>query len=86
MLFLAACAELPPLAENLCGNAIVEAANGEDCDTFAVGDLRCGAPGDLARSCRFVCDDTDCPAGMACGADRMCRRPSGAFAEVVGSP
>lgn len=78
-----ACADLDELAENACGNAVVEAQAGEDCDTFvddALGPgLECGAPASAAQACRYLCDGARCPVGWSCGEDGICRAHSGVF-------
>jgi hypothetical protein len=72
-----ACANLPEVAADTCGNRVVEAA--EDCDTFDVGPAKCGARG-TATACRLQCATTsDCPTGWGCGTDKICRAPSGRF-------
>jgi hypothetical protein len=69
----AGCADLNDLG--VCGNGIVEANLGEDCDG-----------GDGCVSCKLVCagaaeqPDATCPDGFQCGHDNVCRRPSGYFA------
>jgi hypothetical protein len=71
------CAHLDPIDENVCGNGVLEPAMGEDCD----GDEGCAAPG-TPHECRFLCSSTQaCPSGrgFGCGADGVCRAPSGAF-------
>lgn len=65
-----ACAELPQLERGTCGNFVLEA--GEDCDTPNAAPYAC-------RSCRYDCAETPCPTGYGCGADYVCRRPTGAF-------
>lgn len=75
---LAGCADLPAVDLGTCGNHVVEA--GEDCDGFPAG--ACRAPGS-ERACRFDCSvDANgarraCPTGLACGADSVCRAPTG---------
>ena len=53
-ILLAACAELPELRRDVCGNGFVEA--GEACDT-ANGAI-CHPPGDAAE-CRWKCASRD---------------------------
>lgn len=69
----AACSEIAPIELGICGNGILEPENSEDCDSVAVEGSAC------SRECRFICADTSCPAGWACGGDAICRRPSGTF-------
>jgi hypothetical protein len=82
------CAELPDIARDVCGNAIVEAA--EDCDGFArkgEPNTACRAPGE-AMECHFDCtrnaagSGPACPNGWACGSDSTCRPPGGIFVPV----
>ena len=86
---LCGCTDLPKLAANVCGNAVIEA--GEDCDTFPPGDgMRCLPPGD-AHACRLTCAPSGsepaprCPDGWRCGLDLLCRRPSGEYAPAGNS-
>jgi hypothetical protein len=76
-----ACANLQPLAEMSCGNAVVEPANKEDCDSHsAFAGATCAAPGST-HECRYVCaTQTDCPTGWGCGQDGVCRNPTGSYA------
>lgn len=68
------CADLGALDAGICGNGILDP--GEDCDTSAAS---CGAP-KAASECRFVCEvDADCPSNHKCGADGICRQPTGDF-------
>lgn len=73
------CTDLPALDLGRCGNGVVEPALGEDCD--GPDDPRCGAPDDLGRACRRLCDDAidACPSGSGCGDDGVCRAASAAF-------
>lgn len=74
---LYACANLPDVAADTCGNRVIEA--NEDCDTFDVGSAKCGAKG-TPTACRLLCTSTaECPAGWGCGTDGICRAPSGQF-------
>ncbi|MEM6997203.1 MAG: VCBS repeat-containing protein, partial [Myxococcota bacterium] len=77
------CADLTALPPNACGNSVVEADVGEDCDTIvdsALGDgLLCGPADGSAQACRYVCDGAECPAGWTCEDDGICRAPSGTF-------
>jgi len=81
----AGCADLPEIGDNLCGNSIVEAS--EDCDTFAPAGLRCRAAGSSGQ-CRWDCTAAEdgtrpsCPSGSGCGADGICRTPTGSFAQA----
>jgi hypothetical protein len=58
--------------QGVCGNGIVEADAGEDCD----GENGCFAPEALAE-CFWSCgpESDDCPDGFACGLDGVCRQP-----------
>ncbi|WP_437626862.1 FG-GAP repeat domain-containing protein [Sorangium sp. So ce1151] len=78
-LALAGCANLSLLEEDVCGNRVVEEPD-EACD----GQEGCGAPGS-AHQCRYLCGayGLACPDGHGCGADGVCRRPSGAFEELA---
>src|SRR5437588_7456632 len=75
-----ACADLKPLARDVCGNGIVEPDHGEDCDLYPAG--RCGQPGATAQ-CRYLCSNGPsamaCPGDFGCGADGVCRRASGDY-------
>lgn len=80
-LLLAACQPLEDLQPNECGNGVVEA--GEDCDLIANGESICIEPGQPSE-CSFACDDEGrCPVGFGCGADNVCRRPSGTFSDTL---
>src|SRR5688572_7953637 len=87
----AACADLPPVAEGVCGNGVLDPS--EQCD-MAVdpalgGNLRCGSPGSIV-ACRYVCGqeegDPSCPLGWACGDDDACGHADEDFEETEGSP
>jgi hypothetical protein len=75
------CTNLELLAENECGNLVVETAIGEDCD----GGEGCGAPGSI-HECRFTCETADqiCPKslGYHCGADAVCRQSKRIYAPL----
>jgi hypothetical protein len=78
-LALASCANLELIAEDSCGNGVVEAVSHEDCD----GQDQCGEPG-TAHACQYLCDlgpdaKTKCPEGFVCGVDSVCRSPLGSF-------
>lgn len=84
----AACADLPPLLEDVpvCGNGVLEA--GEDCDSFAADGFTCGEAG-ADEECRFTCDPEaagGCPPAFGCGHDGICRRGHGRWVEAEGSP
>ncbi len=78
-----ACAELPELVPGTCGNGALDP--GEDCDTVVDSrlgrSLSCGAPSGLPSDCRYLCGrlDEECPESWACGADGICRYPSGVY-------
>lgn len=78
LVIAAGCTNLEFLEPNSCGNLVVESEAGEDCD----GADGCNAPGS-ANACRYTCESgsTGCPTnlGFQCGADFICRRPSGQF-------
>lgn len=84
------CRTLEPIQLDQCGNQVVEASLGEDCDGFSeLGS--CGnynaTNGNVVDGgqCKFICatgeNPIDCPAegGFRCGSDGVCRRPSAAF-------
>lgn len=93
------CQELASIDAGSCGNEIIDV--GEDCDgkvpsgvTVSKGiNASCGAP-TSERACRFECgpdpkragESFGCPDGYACGADFVCRAPSGAFDQVTALP
>ncbi len=83
---LAACAELPVLAPDTCGNAVRE--GGEDCDLFA--DERLGQGLTCGNQCRYTCTLADpsqpCPRGWACGNDGTCRFGLGQYNLTTESP
>ncbi len=73
-----ACESLPELPADVCGNGVIEA--GEDCDGAAVEGFACD------ESCRVPCaENLDCPPGWGCGADDVCRQPSGELVSL-GAP
>lgn len=78
LMIAAGCTNLEFLEPNTCGNLVVESDAGEDCD----GVDGCGAPGS-ANACRYTCavGSNGCPTdlGFQCGADFICRRPTGQF-------
>ena len=93
---LAACHDLPELGT--CGNGIVEAANGEACDDRGASatctascELLCtSSPGTASyvvvpgTSTDTSTGDAYCPdTSYRCGADRICRAPSGKFAPLA---
>ncbi len=75
------CLSLNEMDAGICGNRAVD-PDSEDCDTFP--DNRCWQPGEEFE-CRFKCDPTheneelECPDGMSCGQDAVCRQPTGRF-------
>jgi hypothetical protein len=76
------CLALPDVPVGVCGNQIVDP--GEDCDGAIARahpkGLTCGLAG-TASACRFDCSAALdlCPGGYKCGADGICRQPSGQF-------
>jgi hypothetical protein len=85
LVLLIGCKDLPNVAHDTCGNAVVEPDIGEDCDLFsdpALGeDTACGAAG-TTQACRYLCDRDGmpaCPVGWGCGGDGVCRYPSGGW-------
>jgi len=83
-LVLGACATLDPVAENTCGNNVIESR--EDCDGFGVGPgTECRKPGEVGE-CHLDCTNAKCPAGWGCGTDKLCRQPSGAFEAQTAVP
>ena len=74
VLSVGACTELEDIRGGICGNGVVE--SGEDCD----GDKGCN-PAGKAGACRFGCETAgECKPGWVCGADAICREPTGEFA------
>jgi len=76
-----ACAELPAIDANQCGNRIVDSS--EDCDTFAATSTpssSCRAPGSDG-ACHYDCTGTNvCPPTYNCGkVDGICRQATGTF-------
>ena len=76
-----ACAELPAIDANQCGNRIVDSS--EDCDTFAASSTpssSCRAPGSDG-ACHYDCTGTNvCPPTYNCGkVDGICRQATGTF-------
>lgn len=71
-LALVACADLAPIEEGACGNAVLDP--GEDCDP-PPGLV--GSDGPRCERCQYACDATaSCPLGWGCGANGICSRPS----------
>lgn len=89
---LTGCTALPVIDAKVCGNAVLEPAAHEDCDTFVGRDAPpgavCRAPGSIGE-CHYDCSvgaDNEravCPAGMGCAADGICRRATDAFTAPV---
>jgi hypothetical protein len=81
-LAVAACADLPPISVDVCGNHVVEPARGEDCDGSAPPGATCGKPG-TSQACRYRCStQADCPSGYSCGQDGLCRTSSGTWSTL----
>jgi hypothetical protein len=89
-----ACAELPQLGPDVCGNGVIEAHLDEQCDMSedeTLGsDVRCGDPSDVLRACHYVCSRSEsgptCPTGWGCSDDGVCRYASGEVVELDESP
>lgn len=87
-----ACTDLSVVVPGQCGNRVVEASVGEECDTVAQDGSddadkpsHCGEVG-TASECRYVwSEEYSCPRGWRAGADQRCRRASGAFQSADGS-
>ena len=87
------CQDLPPIPAGACGNKIIDP--GEDCDgsiptdvdLLDGEDVKCGDPGSV-YACRFDCsaETVGCPLEYACGADGICRKPSGEFELIDALP
>jgi len=83
-----ACGELPTVAADVCGNAILEGT--EECDTWAPEGQACRPPtATEGTACRFDCTPTatgtpECPNGAQCGLDYVCRFGTGTY-ETFGS-
>jgi hypothetical protein len=83
LLGIAACADLPRIAAQQCGNGVVEPP--ESCDTFAPDPgSSCRPPGTVGAchlDCRRRADGTRpaCPAGWGCDPQGVCLRPTGEF-------
>jgi hypothetical protein len=79
---LGACADLPAISANSCGNGVIEP--GEDCDGFPVYSVKCREKGQIG-ACHLDCSgDEDgangaCPQGWGCDLNAICRAPSGNF-------
>jgi hypothetical protein len=68
------CTDLADIPGEGCGNGVVDA--GEDCDSF--GTTAC-------VSCRWACSSSEnvaCPNDFLCGADNVCRKPTGEYEAV----
>lgn len=71
---LAGCTDLAAIDAGTCGNGVLEA--GEDCDRSGGSCIQPGEP----FECRYRCKtDADCTSGWRCGADQVCREPTGSF-------
>jgi hypothetical protein len=83
-LAMQACADLPAIEHDHCGNAVLDP--GEDCDTHVAMGLTCGGPSAGAGACHFLCEHTasghKCPDGFGCGGDGVCRPAGGAYEET----
>lgn len=77
--FIWSCAPLQTLPSDSCGNGVVEPELGEDCEPVLASVFYCRPPGDpLQCTIRCIAGET-CPTGYGCGADAVCRKPSGSF-------
>ncbi len=74
----AACADLPAIATNQCGNHVIDPT--EDCDTFAPSGSSCRAAGTTGE-CHFDCKGSNaCPPSFTCGnVDKICRQATGKY-------
>ncbi len=79
----AACTDFPVIPANECGNAVLE--EGEDCDTFVKDETRKCRPKGVEGACHYDCTEGgdgqrfQCPGGMGCASDGLCRVPTGDF-------
>jgi hypothetical protein len=79
---VAGCSNLPDIESGVCGNQVHE--KGEDCDGFVEGEGKCRPPG-VEGECHFDCTTgsdgkrAECPNGMGCASDGLCREPTGGF-------
>ena len=86
LVLAASCAPMPTIQHDVCGNAIIDP--GEDCDTFAIGDSECRAPGE-AGACHLDCSKSGegergaCPEGWGCSVAGICQRATEDFDEPV---
>ncbi|HEV8247586.1 MAG TPA: FG-GAP-like repeat-containing protein, partial [Polyangiaceae bacterium] len=77
----AGCAEIKPIAEDQCGNSVID--EGEDCDRVSHLGMSCRPP-EAEGACRFDCSSGEpCAPGFACGQDGICRAPSGGLEEMA---
>jgi len=75
----ASCAPVEALEPGTCGNGVIDADLGEDCDGQPVSGFPCRTVEETSP-CAFACNDAGkCPTGYGCGTDNVCRRPSGSF-------
>jgi hypothetical protein len=79
----AACADLPRIGAQLCGNGVVEPP--ESCDTFAPDAASPCRPPGTAGACHLDCrrradgSRPACPTGWGCDAQGICLRPTDEF-------
>lgn len=84
LLSLVGCTTFPVIEIGVCGNAVIEAKEGEDCDTFAEPGEKCRDPGEEG-ACHFDCrlsvdgKQARCPDDMGCAPDGLCHKPTGDF-------
>lgn len=82
VLELVACARLPDIGDDECGNGVIEPP--EDCDSFGIdGGAPCRPKGDVGE-CHLDCSPTGaghdaCPLGWGCDLGGICRRPTGEY-------
>jgi hypothetical protein len=78
-----ACGQLPFLEEGVCGNRVVDAEKGEQCDGEPrLGERPCRAPG-LPGECQFECTaQNPCPAGQLCNESLQVCEPA---SEICGN-
>jgi len=88
LVLLAACANLPDVQTETCGNGVTD--SDEDCDGVVATGLTCGAASAGARACHYICTPggNACPKGWGCAPDGVCRHAGGVqtLTPAPGSP